>query len=216
MDDSEKRRLRQALASGDVDAADDAMSSLLDLSDAQELDPNDLLASLDAMERLGRAGQGRMFESFLHFAERFPAVSVPVLVRHMKRSPAAWSSQLCATVIYELLAYEPDGRRHIERDAAVEALAGTVAAASHGKSSDVDAAVSALHQWAKHEPLPEAGSALADLLVKAADEPSPDKDLIREAREVLEANGQSDLLAPARERAKSLPADHPLRIALGL
>jgi hypothetical protein len=215
MDDSEKRRLRQALASGDVGAADDAMLKLIGVSDAQELDPDDLLASLDAMERLGTRGQGRMFESFLHFAERFPAVSVPVLVQRMKQFPVAWTSELCATVIYELLAYKPDGRRYIEQDATVEALVGMVAAAPHGQSSVADAAVSALHEWAKREPLPEAGLALAGLLVKAADEPSPDKDLIREARETLEASGQSDLLAPARDRARSLPADHPLRIALG-
>ena len=157
-----------------------------------------------------------MAESFLHYAEAFPAVSVPVLIQRVKRLPAAWTSQLCAAVISEILAYEPDGRRYIERDAAVDALAGTIAAASRVQSPVVGSAVRALHAWAEREPLLKAGPALAGLLVKAAEEPSPNDDLIRRARETLEANGQSDLLAPARERAKSLPADHPLRVALGL
>lgn len=43
-----------------------------------------------------------------------------------------------------------------------------------------------------------------------------EKQRLRQARQTLEANGQSDLRAPARARAKSLPADHPLRVALGL
>lgn len=216
IDESEKRRLRQALDVGDVDAADQAMTLLLDVSDARELDPNDLLASLNAMDRLGIPGQGRMFELFLLFAERFPAVSVPVLVQRMKQFPAAWTSQLCAAVIAELLASDPDWRHSIEKATTVEALAGTVAAAPKVQASAVGSSIDAIHDWATHEPLPEAGPALAGLLVKAADEPSPDEDILRQARETLEANGQSDLLAPARERAKSLPADHPLRVALGL
>ena len=216
MDDSEKQRLREALASGDAAVADDAMSCLLGVSDAEQLDANDLLASLDAMDRLGAAGQSLMFEPFLQYAGQFPAVSVPVLVQRMKRFPAAWTSQLCATVIAELIAYDPDWRRYVDKGATVAALAGTVASAPTVQASSVGAALDAIHDWATHEPLPDAGPALAGLLVKAADEPSPNEDLIRKARETLETNGQGDLLAPARARAKSLPADHPLRVALGL
>jgi hypothetical protein len=216
IDEARKRHLRGILASGDAGAADGAMCELLDVTEPEKFDAADLLPVLDAIERLGIEGRSLMSESFLLFAERFSAASVPVLVRRMKQFPAAWTSQLCATVIHELWAYEPDARRYLERDAAVEALAGTVAAASHIQSSDVGPAVRTLHEWATLEPLPEAGPALAGLLMKAADEPSPNADLLREARETLEANGQSQLLAPARDRAQSLPAGHPLRVVLGL
>jgi hypothetical protein len=64
------------------------------------------------------------------------------------------------------------------------------------------------------EPLPETGPAIVKLLIRAADKESPKEDVLRLASEILEQNGQADLLSQVGERAQSLPSNHPLRRAI--
>jgi hypothetical protein len=210
----ERERLREELRTGNVDEADVAMSLLLDVESPESLSEQDFAASLDAMERLGEPGQARMFETFTLLASRFPEVSVPVVVEALARSPLGWSGKLSAAVIREVLEYAPGGRAYLDRGQVVPVLAGAVdAAAQTGTDSGVEA-IRTLHDWSAHEPLPEAGPAIANWLLRAADEDEPNEYFLRLARETLEANNQLSLLAQVREQAKSLPPDHPLRRVL--
>jgi hypothetical protein len=211
MTKDDKERLREILLHGNLVEADGAMSQLLDVVSAEMLDPRDLVASLDAMERLGEPGQARMFEPFVLFASRFPEVSIPMLTESLRRSPLSWTGRLSAAVIHEVLQHVPGGRAHVDRDAVVSALSAAVDAAA-GKCTDfAREVITTLHDWAAREPLPEAGPAIVRLLMRAADEKSPKEDMLRLARETLEVNGQSALLSQVRERAKSLPSNHPLQ-----
>jgi hypothetical protein len=214
MSEHEIERRREALRNGDVDEADRAMSELLDVASMEMLDPSDLIASLEAMERLGEPGQARMFEPFIMFAARFPEASVPVLTECLRRSPLSWSGRLSAAVIHEVLQNVPGGRAHMDREAVVEALAGAVDAAASAGTEFAREVVKTLHDWAAWEPLPEAGPAIERLLMRTADEEAPKEYVARLARETLEANGQSSLLSRVRERATSLPPDHPLQNAM--
>jgi hypothetical protein len=214
MTGQEKQQLRKSLENGDIEAADQAMSQLLDVPAPEMLDPSDLIASLDAMERLGEPGQARMFEAFLMFASRWPQVTVPLLVDRINRSPLDWSGRLAAAVIHEVLQNVPDGRKYIDRGAVVAALAHAVDAAASNGVDQAREAITALHDWSLQEQLPEAGQTIVRLLMRAAEEESPKEYILRLARETLEANGQSSLLVPVKERAKQLPSDHPLRQAM--
>jgi len=214
MDKHDEEKLREALRSGDVDEADAAMSRLLDIASPEMLDPNDLVASLQAMERLGEPGQAQMFEPFILLASRFPQVSVPVLLDCLNRSPLSSSGRLSVAVIHEVLENVPGGRAQLDRRTTVAALLGAVEAAAHTRTDLAPEAVTALHDWAAREPLPEAGPALAKWLLRAADEQSPNEYLLRLARETLEANSQVSLLSKVRERAQSLSPDHALRLAI--
>jgi hypothetical protein len=214
MNEDEKEQLRNLLLHGNLDEADAAMSRLLDIAKAEELDPRDLVASLEAMERLGEPGQARMFEPFVLFASRFPEVSVPVLTERLRRSPLSWTGRLSAAVIHEVLQNVPGGRAHVDREAVVSALSDAVDAAARGCVDSAQEAITTLHDWATREPLPEIGPAIVRLLMRAADKESPKEDVLRLAREILELNGQAALLSQVRERAQLLPSDHPLRRAI--
>jgi len=210
MDSTERERLRTALRGDDVEAADAAMLGLLDALDPAELDPGDVADALDAMDRLGGAAQASMFESFMLLAERFPEVTLPVLVQRLVSQPRAWSAGLAAGVIREL---REEGKP-VPREQVVPALAGVVEAAAGDPWTAPAEAVGALQEWAASEPLPEAGPAVAHWLLRAADESAPDEHALRSGRETLEASGQESLLADVRERAAALAGDHPLRRAL--
>jgi hypothetical protein len=214
MNENEKARLRNLLLHGNLDETDATMSRLLDAASAEELDPRDLVASLDAMERLGESGQARMFEPFVLFASRFPEVSVPVLTGCLRRSPLSWTGRLSAAVIHEVLQHVPGGRAHVDRDEVVAALSHAVDAAASGCVNSARQAITTLRDWAAREPLPETGPAIVRLLIRAADKVSPNEDVLRLARETLELNGQAALLSQVRERAQSLFSDHPLRRAI--
>jgi hypothetical protein len=214
MSENQKERLRNLLLHGNLDEADAAMSRLLDAASAEELDPRDLVLSLDAMERLEQPGQARMFEPFILFASRFPEISIPVLTECLHRSPLSWTGRLSAAVIHEVLQNVPAGRAYVDRDAVVSALSDAVNAAASGSIDFAREAITTLHGWAAREPLPETGPAIVKLLIRAADKESPKEDVLRLASEILEQNGQADLLSQVGERAQSLPSNHPLRRAI--
>lgn len=210
MDSTERERLRTDLRGDDVGAADAAMLALLDALDPADLDPGDVTDALDAMDRLGGAAQASMFESFMLLAARFPGVTLPVLVRRLVSEPRAWSAGLAAGVIHELR----DAGAAVPREQVVPALAAVVQAAAGDPWTAPAEAVDVLRDWTQSEPLPEAGPAIAHWLLRAADQTAPDEQVLRSGRETLEASGQESLLAKVRERAASLTADHPLRLAL--
>jgi hypothetical protein len=174
------------------------------------LDPRDIIASLEAMERLGEPGQARMFEPFIMFVSRFPKVSVPVLTECLRRSKLAWPGRLSAAAIHEVLENVPSGRAQIDRGAVVEALSSALDAAASAGVDSAREVITTLHDWAVREPLPEAGPAIARLLMRAAKERSPKEYVLRLACETLEANSQKSLLSQVQERARSLPPNHAL------
>ena len=211
MNEGDKERLRKALCNGNLVEADSAMSQLLDVANAEMLNPRDLVASLDAMERLGEPGQARMFEPFILFASRFPEVSIPVLTECLRRSPLSWTGRLSAAIIHEVLQYVPESHGRMDGGAVVSALSGAVDAAAFVCTDFAREAITTLHDWAERKPLPEAGPAIVRLLMRAIDEKSPKEYVLRLARETLEMNGQSALLSQVHDCANSLPPNHPLQ-----
>jgi hypothetical protein len=214
VNDSETPKLREALKTGSVEEADIAMSRLLDVATPEMLDPEDLVAALDAMERLGEPAQARMFESFILFASQFPEISVPVLTECLRRSPLNWSGRLSASVIYELLEHLPGTLGLLKASQAADALVAAVNAAVDARADPPAEIIAALRAWAAREPLPEAGEAIAKWLLQTAEQDSAKEYFIRQGREILEKNQQAELLSQVRELAATLPVGHALRVAL--
>jgi hypothetical protein len=163
------------------------MGLLLDVADADQLDPADVAASLDAMDRLGTAGQAYMFESFMQFAERWPEVTVPVLVDRITRAPDKWSAGLAAATLRELL--EECGPSFLRAHGGLDALLAAVRYRTYAARD----AVGALLDWARLEPIPEAAEPIAEWLRNASDDEPVYAQ--QEATEALKALGRGDLLA---------------------
>ncbi len=212
MDAAERLQLRTQLREGSVRDADAAMAQLLDVEDPNSLDPEDVSASLDAMDRLGEDAQADMFESFMLLASRFPNITVPVLIKRIDQMPGVWSAGLAAATLREIFDNTPGGPRLLSREGALPALIGAVDSGGFA----ADQAVGLLRDWAVVQPLSKAeAQSIADWLMRQADNPAPRAYALRSAREALEASGQAALLEPVRARTRDLPPDHPLRRVLG-
>jgi hypothetical protein len=160
-----------------------------------------------------------MFETFLLLVSRWPEVTVPALVRYIERSPLSWTARLAIAAIDEVLESVPNGRARIDRDAVVRSLVRVIDAAAEADWKEADlnglsGAVRSLHDWSEREPIPESAPAVTRLILRAADEPQANEEMLRLAVESLLINGQADQLALVQARARTLPADHPLRRAL--
>lgn len=213
MEPRERQRLRDDLLRGDVEKATRAMCLLLESENPEEIDPVDVIAAMDAMERLGTRGLSRMSESFLLYVTQHAPVTLPVVVETLERRPLSWPGRLSAAVVSEVLNYVPGGQSLLDRGRIVSALIRGVESA--GGSESARELVGTLREFARREPVPEAGSALVGLLLRAADEDDPNRLVLDEAIEILRSSGQFPLLAPIHTRAAGLPPHHPLRQALG-
>lgn len=206
--------LREALRSGDVNAADAAMNELLAPGSAAT-QTEDIALVLDAIDRLGTPALSRMGETFLLLAQDQLPVALPAIVDRIERAPLSAAGNLAATVICELLEWRADGIAQLDRERALRAL---IAAAEQVSQTPCDRAWSAVHAlalWAAREPIPEAGPALAGVVSQAASVDSPNRPLVRDAFDALRRSGQDPLLAPVRTRIAQLPATHPVRELLG-
>lgn len=213
MQETDRARLRKTLSSGNAAEADKAMSILLDVAEEEMLDPRDLGLALDSMERLGKPGQAKMFQSFILFAARFPRASAPTLIEEINRSPLSWSGRLSMSVLVEIIRYSPEWSKQIDRQAVEAAMMKAIDYAGDTGTDEASEAIEVLHLLGTPAHLPSAGESMVKFLMKAADEPSPKINSLLRIRETLEANGQGALLEQVVARSKALSADHPLRLA---
>lgn len=211
METRSREQLWTLLRAGDVDEADTAMSQLLDVEDPTLLDPDDVTAALDAIERLGTPGRSRMFETFMLLTSRYPTVSVPPLIAYMERHPTTWSAGLAAATIGEIIQNVPSGRSQLDRKRVLAAFERILEVAQPTDGTAVSETIRTLQMWAGLEPLPEVAPALTQILLRAAQEADPEEYFLGLAVEALVKSGGRSQLEAVRSRANMLPPHHPLR-----
>lgn len=183
--DERKSVLRHALQERDLGSADRAMSLLLDVRTPEELEPNDLILSLDAMERLGELAQAAMFQPFIEFAVVHPDRALPALIARLKQTPVSHAGRLCAAVLAELLEHHDPGVVLTRRETAAPALIAAVASAANTEPDLGREAIGALAAWSNHDALPEARGAVEAWLDAAVRASEPAQYSINHARTIL-------------------------------